>query len=230
LAPAYNEAGKIGTVVSRIPRDIVDRVLVVDDGSTDNTQQESLDRGAEVMPLGTVRGVGFAIRQGLEWTLAQGMDVAVILAGNNKDSPEQIPRLLDPMVSEGADFVQGSRYLDGGESGNMPLYRQWATRLHPWLFSLCVGRRITDSTNGFRAIRLRFLKDERLHYREPWLDTYELEPYLFWSAIRLGYKVTEVPCTKIYPPRSLGYTKMRPLVDWWRILRPLFYLKLGIKH
>ena len=66
-------------------------------------------------------------------------------------------------------------------------------------------------------------------WRQSWLDRYELEPYLLLKAIRLGYRHCEVPVTKIYPPHEHGYTKMRPVVDWWSILRPVVYLGLGMK-
>ena len=89
---------------------------------------------------------------------------------------------------------------------------------------------MTDTTNGFRALRLSLFKDERINIDQEWLNTYELEPYLLFKAIQLGYKVTEVPVTKIYPPKKLGYTKMRPIVGWWSILKPIFYLGLGIKR
>jgi dolichol-phosphate mannosyltransferase len=139
--------------------------------------------------------------------------------------------LVKPIVEEGFDFVQGSRYLPGGDFGNMPFYRQIATRfVHPWLFSLVARRRVTDSTNGFRAIRLSMLDDSAIDIDQEWLDKYELEPYLMFKAIRLGYRFKEVPVTKIYPPKELGYTKMKPFSGWWSILRPLFFLGLGIKH
>jgi dolichol-phosphate mannosyltransferase len=113
----------------------------------------------------------------------------------------------------------------------MPFYRQLATRIvHPWLFSLIVMRRFTDTTNGFRAIRLSALRASGIDLDQSWLDRYELEPYLFYKMIRLGYKVKEVPVTKIYPPHELGYTKMKPITGWWSILRPLILLGLHIKR
>ena len=113
----------------------------------------------------------------------------------------------------------------------MPLYRKISTRLiHPFLFSLITGRRISDSTNGFRAVRVSILDDDRINLRQEWLDRYELEPYLFYKAVVCGYKVKEVPVTKIYPPKEEGYTKMRPFSGWWSILRPIFFLGLGIKR
>lgn len=142
---------------------------------------------------------------------------------------EEIPRLLEPIVNGGADLVQGSRYLAGGMAGNMPLYRRLATRLHPWLLSLFVGKRLTESTNGFRAFRSSLLRDPRIKLDQRWLDGYELEPYLLFHVVRLGYEHREVPCTKIYPPRELGQTKVPPVVGWWALLRPIFLLGLGLK-
>jgi dolichol-phosphate mannosyltransferase len=176
------------------------------------------------------RGAGAAIRTALEYARQNGFDILVVVAGNDKDRPDEIPRLVKPIVEDNFDLVQGSRYLKGGNYGNTPLYRQVATRfIHPLLFSLVTRRWITDSTNGFRALRLSMCDDERINLSQEWLDQYELEPYIFYKAIRLGYNVKEVPVTKIYPPKALGYTKMRPITGWWSILRPLLYLALGIK-
>ncbi len=88
---------------------------------------------------------------------------------------------------------------------------------------------MTDSANGFRAFRLSLLQDPRINLAQDWLDHYELEPYLYFKAITLGYKVKEVPVTKIYPPKELGYTKMTPWAGWWSILRPIILLGLRIR-
>ena len=111
----------------------------------------------------------------------------------------------------------------------MPLYRKLATRLHPWLMSFFLGQKLTDTTNGFRAFRLAIFDNQKIDIDQAWLDKYELEPYLLFKTIKLGYKFTEAPVTKIYPSKKLGYTKMKPLIGWWSILRPVFYLGLGIK-
>jgi dolichol-phosphate mannosyltransferase len=101
--------------------------------------------------------------------------------------------------------------------------------IHPWVFSIAAGKRVTESTNGFRAFRTTLLRDPRINWRQEWLDRYELEPYLLLKAIQLGYRHCEVPVTKVYPSHELGYTKMRPVVDWWSIMRPVVYLGLGLK-
>ena len=215
----------------RTPREVVDCVLVVDDGSTDNTAAEVRAGGAEVMCLGKQIGVGAALRAGLARARREGFDIVVIMAGNNKDNPAEIPRLLGPICDAACDLVIGSRYLAGGRyGGDMPVYRKVATRLHPWLLSLATGKKLTESTNGFRAVRLSCLDDPRINLEQTWLDGYALEIYLLYKMIALGYQHTEVPCTKIYPPRKSGNTKMKPIVGWWDILQPVFLLGLRMKR
>ena len=231
IAPVLDEEIKIGHVVRRTPRDVVDELLVVDDGCSDRSPEVARELGATVLPMGRTIGVGAALRAGYAYAVERGYDVAVVMAGNNKDSPEEIPLLLDPIADGRADFVQGSRWLKRGANfGEMPAYRRLATRLHPLLFSLAARRRVTESTNGFRAVRREVLTDPRLHLEQAWLDEYELEPYLYLRAIQLGWRTAEVPVTKVYPPKHVGQTKMKPITGWWSILRPILYVGLGVKR
>ncbi|MFT5208271.1 MAG: dolichol-phosphate mannosyltransferase, partial [Candidatus Omnitrophota bacterium] len=221
---AFNEEKKIISVFKRFEGvTAADKIMLMDDGSTDNTRSVIEGMGYEVLTQAQRKGVGSAIRTLIYYAIKEGYDVLVILAGNDKDRPIEMTRLIQPIEDDGYDFVQGSRYLPGGDFGNMPFYRQLCTRfVHPILFSMISGKKITDSTNGFRAIRLSAFKDKRINVDQNWLDQYELEPYLFYKFIKLGYKVKEAPVTKIYPPKALGYTKMKPITGWWSILRPLF--------
>ena len=238
IIPAFNEGVKLEMTAKRV-REYLDHrkstftidSLIADDGSTESTPKQLADN-LKFLYLRNERrmGVGSLIRRAYDFGLENGYDVLMTMAGNNKDNPNEIDRLLSPILTGKADFVQGSRYLPGGDFGNMPSYRLITTRyVHPWLFSFMTGQRITDSTNGFRAIRSSLLHDQRINLHQEWLDHYELEPYLFYQAIRLKYRVTEVPVSKIYPDKKLGYSKMTPFVSWWSILKPLFYLYFGIK-
>jgi dolichol-phosphate mannosyltransferase len=226
---AFNEGEKIRRTLSRHPAHRDYDLLVMDDGSTDGSL-DALDPGILVLRNPTNRGIGASMKTVFEFALERGYEILVIHAGNDKDEPLEIPRLVAPILADEADFVQGSRFLSGGEFGNMPGYRVVATRaIHPLLFSIAARKRVTESTNGFRAFRTALLRDPRINWRQPWLDRYELEPYLLMKAITLGYRHVEVPVTKLYPDHQMGYTKMRPLIDWWSIIRPVVYLGLGLR-
>ena len=88
---------------------------------------------------------------------------------------------------------------------------------------------MSDATNGFRIFRTEILRHPAIDLHQPWLTSYDLEPYVLYKAIRLGYRVIEHPVTVRYHVRE-GYTKMRGLRDWWRLFRPALLLRSGIKH
>ena len=228
VVPAWNEAGKIGEVVRKVPRSCADLVLVVDDGSTDATADEARAAGAVVVRHARNRGVGAAIRTGLLEARRRGRDVAAVLSGDDQHEPAELPRLLAPLFAGEADLVQGSRWLPGGATPGIPGLRRWLTRLYPRLFRLASGQPISDGTNGMRAFRLALLDDPRIRLDQAWLDRYELEPYLLFQAVRCRCRVREAPVTVRYHAR--GTTKMRLLRDGWRILKPLVYLRLGLRR
>ena len=237
---AWNEGDKIALQTGHVMAFIKNRppdepvefsYLLIDDGSTDGAPARLASLpGVKIIRHEKTLGAGVSVREIYQEARAQNCEIAVTIAGNAKDDPEEIPKLIQPVLEGAFDFVQGSRYLAPEPFGNMPLYRLFATKyLHPLLFSFFARKRITDSTNGFRAVRVSLLLDTRIDLSQAWLDHYELEPYIFFKAIRLGFRVREVPVRKVYPSKVSGYTKMVPIIDWWRILKPLFYLGLGLK-
>lgn len=230
VAPAWNEGERIARVVGAVPRDLVETTVVVDDGSIDDTAHHAESSGATVIRSGANRGVGAAIRSGIDYAIEHGYDVVVVVSGGGKTPPAQIPRLLEPIVRGEAEFTQGSRYVDGGEYLRMPLRRRVGTRAYTLLFSLFCGHRVTDASSGFRAFKVSLFEDKRINLWQDWLDRYELEPYLLFKSLRLGHKVVEVPVTIEYPKTDgIAYTKMRAGTDWWKIFRPVLFLGLGIR-
>lgn len=231
IAPAYNEARKIEEVAKLVPYDVVDTFLVVSDGSTDDTAEAAEAEGARVLRHATREGVGMAIRDGYRIAQEEGFDIAVVIAGNNKDDPREITRLLDPICDADYDFVMGSRYLDGGQfGGDMPTYRVFATKyVHPFIVNLFCKRGVTESSNGYRALKVSVLNDPRVNLEQKWLKDYQLEMYVLMRILMLDFKCTEVPVSKIYPPREMGNTKMTPIVGWWKMVYPIVLVGLGLR-
>jgi dolichol-phosphate mannosyltransferase len=231
VTPVLNEEARIGRIVREMPWDRLGLVLIVNDGSTDRTEEVAREAGAEVVNHPTTRGVGAAIRTGVHHAIDNGYDAVVVTSGSGKTRSSEVSRLIDAMLDQDLDFAQGSRYVAGGYAGNMPLQRQIGTHGYSVCFSLLAGRVVKDASSGFRAMRTSFLKDPRLHLDGDWLDRYELEPYLLYQAIRLGYRLKEIPVSIEYPPPVPGvpYTRIRAVIDWWRIIRPVVFLRLGLK-
>ena len=176
------------------------------------------------------KGIGYAIRQGYHYALDNDFDLIVVMAGNGKDDPREIPRLTAPILKEGIDYVQGSRFLPGGRRQKNPFLRSIFTRLFPVVWTSMTGVHCTEVTNGFRAYKSSILNDPRINVSQTWLDNYELEYYLHYKALTLGYKFAERPVSKDYTEIRKGkYSHISPLKDWWQIVGPVFLLKLGVK-
>jgi dolichol-phosphate mannosyltransferase len=227
VVPAFNEQGKIGLVVHRIPKHIYPEILVVDDCSTDATPAEAESAGAIVISHQVNRGVGAAIRTGIDFAIKSRFDVVVVMSGDDQHDPDDLPGLLTPIFSGTHDFVQGSRRLSGLQAPNIGKFRRVSTWCYTVLFRVLSGFPCTDATNGGRAFRTRIFRNRKINLWQDWLDTYELEPYLLYKAIRCGVRTIEAPMKVIYHER--GTTKMRPFRDWWRLFRPLVFIALGLR-
>ena len=226
----------VGTVLERFQPGLVDEICVVADSPSPRTLKriEEARRNISV-PVHLIhnperKGIGYAIRQGYSYALDNEFDLIVVMAGNGKDDPREIPRLTAPILNEGLDYVQGSRFLPGGRREKNPFLRSIFTRLFPVIWTSMTGVHCTEVTNGFRAYRSSILKDPRINVWQTWLDNYELEYYLHYKALTLGYKFAERPVSKDYTEIRKGkYSHISPLKDWWQIVGPVFMLKLGVK-
>jgi glycosyltransferase involved in cell wall biosynthesis len=153
--PCLNEERFIGDIVERA-RKYVDKVIVVDDGSTDRTSVVARDAGAEVIRHQASLGAGAATSTAFKAAKEQGADILVTIDGDGQHNPDEIPRLIQPISEGKADFVIGSRFM--GIPSNMQRYRRFGIDLITWLFNVCSKTGITDSQSGFRAHSRKLLE------------------------------------------------------------------------
>jgi glycosyltransferase involved in cell wall biosynthesis len=149
IVPAYNEAGAIANTVADIHRH---DVVVVDDGSTDETARVARAAGAEVLKMPFNLGIGGAMQAGYLYALDRGYQVAVQVDGDGQHDARHIAELLNHLkANPDVNMVTGSRFIDKGAEGfRSSAPRRAGIRLFGWLLSAIVGRRITDPTSGFR--------------------------------------------------------------------------------
>jgi glycosyltransferase involved in cell wall biosynthesis len=228
--PVLDEDGRLWRQLEKMrPRMDLADVAIVDGGSRDgSTEPVALrDSGVRALLVKTGPGrLGAQLRMAFAWALGQAYDGVVLVDGNDKDDTRALPLFLDEL-SRGADFVQGSRYIAGGEGVNTPVLRELGVRiLHAPAISLAARFAYTDTTNGFRAYSARFLRDDRVALFRDVFRGYELHYYLAIRAARLGFKVVEVPVRREYPAGATP-SKIRGLRGGATVLQALAGACLG---
>lgn len=189
VIPARNEEQNVGAVIDGVPRvacGVELEVLVVDDGSRDATAAIARAHGARVLSHHQGRGLGAALRSGLQAARDGDYDVCVYLDGDGEYDPREIPRLLEPIVRGRADYVVGSRFL--GKRSGMSWHRALANRLGSALLGMLLGGRVvTDGQSGFRAFSRRALAAARIRHDYNYAQVLTIA---LWGA---GIEPLEVP-------------------------------------
>jgi glycosyltransferase involved in cell wall biosynthesis len=195
IIPAYNEALKIGEVISGIKAAGDWDILVVDDGSSDQTLRLAQNVGVNVLRHKLNRGQGAALKTGIEFASRSGYDTAVFFDADGQVAPEEI-KLLLAKLAQGYDVVLGSRNL--GRAPNMPLSRKLIKYLALLFTRLHTGLMITDTHMGFQAWRVKAL--ERIELDQ---DRMAHASQILSEVARLKLKFAEVPVTIRYSEYSL---------------------------
>jgi glycosyltransferase involved in cell wall biosynthesis len=195
IIPTFNEAESIGAVVAALPRDVIDRIIVVDGGSSDGTRERAQAAGAQVISVG--RGYGLACLTGAQ---AADADILVYMDGDGADDPAAIAALIAPLQSGDCDFVIASRARGKREPGSMAWHQLAAGRVIGALIGLIYGVRYTDMC-ALRAIRRDVLL--QLPMREM---TYGWNLEMQMRAARAPLRVREVPVD--YRRRIGGQSKV----------------------
>ena len=197
--PAYNEERFIGSVVL-VAKKYVSQVIVVDDGSTDNTRQAASASGALVLSHGENKGYGEAIRHCFETAKENGVDVLVTLDGDSQHDPAEIPILVAPILKGEANLVIGSRFLksvQGTRQTNMPRYRKFGIAIITGLFNIGSKVRVSDAQSGFRAYSRRILDTVSLTEKGMGVSV-----EVIVKAREKGLIIQEVPISCSYHSRS----------------------------
>jgi glycosyltransferase involved in cell wall biosynthesis len=231
IIPAFNEEEKIGEVIQNIPGKIKEiskiQILVIDDGSTDQTTRIASGLGAEVIKHHYNMGIGAAFSTGLQYALDNNFDLMVNIDGDSQFNPKDIPRLLEPILNDNFDFVTASRFIDKDYFPKMPLVKFWGNKLMSILISKIVGKRYYDVSCGFRAYSKKALLSLNLHGS----FTYTHELFIDLSFKRLN--IVEIPIkVKYFPSRvskissnlfSYGINTFKIILETYRDYKPFTF-------
>jgi hypothetical protein len=221
IIPAYNEADNLKELLPRIPVKIKDRkvgVLVIDDGSSDGTSDVVLRAGHLVAQNKINRGQGAASRLGYDVMVKNNIPIGVTMDADNQQSPEEIEKLVEPVMNNMYDLVIGSRVL--GTTFKNTLMRTIGVNFFTKIINMATGLKLTDCSCGFRAFNVS--KMNKLKLREDQFQTTEV----ILEAAKKGLRIGEVPIT--VTERKYGSSKKGPdlkyglffaktlLKSWWR--------------
>lgn len=190
--PCLNEGESIRQVVENLPKTIENisqvQVLVIDDGSTDNTATEGQAAGAHVISHGFNRGLGVAFQTTIEYALEQDFDYLVTIDGDGQFNAADISKLLSPLLLQNADFVTASRFIDKEfYPQGIPPAKFWGNQAMSWLISKLTGKKFLDVSCGFRA----YSKKSLMHLNLQGKFTYTQEVFL--DLCFKGMRIAEIP-------------------------------------
>lgn len=215
IVPAYNESARIGPVISGI-RSYIDFVLVIDDGSTDDTSFVARAHGAEVIRFQSNRGKGAALIEGFRWARSGGFDACMTLDADGQHDPADINSFLRKWELERPACIVGSRMRD---VSTMPRLRRLTNRLMSKWLSQLAGQTIPDTQCGFRLIQCAAL--DELIIRS---DRFAAESELLLELARRGLRIQSIPVRTIYGSEQ---SKIHPLRDALRFVYMLVCWRSG---
>lgn len=188
-------------------------IIIADGDSSDGALDLDFlrEQGVRALLVTPESGLCTALRMGLHYAMQQGYEGVITVDGNGKDGIEAIDDFI-AALDAGYDFIQGSRFVPGGHHAHTPLERYVGVRffMSP-LLSLFCGYRFTDVTNGFKGCSMRFLSDPRVQPVREVFRNFNLQLYLNFRAARLGYRVKELPVSRVYPSDGSVPTKITTL-------------------
>ncbi|MCZ7357397.1 MAG: glycosyltransferase family 2 protein [Candidatus Methanoperedens sp.] len=223
MLPAFNEEVSIGSLVLHC-RQHADCVIVVDDGSKDHTAEIAEMAGAKIIRHPANKGKGAALKTGFELAAQNGTKVIVILDSDGQHDPEEIPKLVAPILAGEADMVNGSRYMNGNGK-NTPFYRRIGQSVLDRATNLNSGLRVTDTQSGFRAFAAS--KAHVFNFRQ---NGMAIESEMLMDAANAGLKLKEVEIGVRYDvdcstenPLGHGLKVLVRVLQDMELNRPMYY-------
>lgn len=210
VIPAYDEEKHIADVVRRT-RAKIDKLLVVDDGSSDATAERAREAGAEVVRHEQNRGKGESIKTGLRYWLDRQFTWVFILDADGQHLPEEIDRFIQAAHSDGASLLIGNRMKD---TRKMPLVRRAVNRYMSTRISRVCGQNIPDTQCGFRMLH-RHLIPELLGGSE----RFDYETEMLFIACRKGFRIESVPITTVYSDEVSSIHPVRDTIRFFKLMR-----------
>jgi len=217
LIPIINEGQRILTELDRAKAAGVGAladIILCDGGSTDGSMAFAGLTGRGVNTLLVKKGPGkqgAQLRMGLHFALQRGYEGVITIDGNNKDSIEDVVKFIEKL-DNGYDFIQGSRFIEGGQAINTPISRHLAVKyIHSPIISFTAKDKFTDTTNNFRGYSAKYLLHPLVQPFRNIFKTYELLAYLSTRASQLKLRTCEVPVTRAYPNSGKIPTKISPI-------------------
>ena len=234
VVPAYNEELLIGKVITTMP-EFVDKIIIVDDQSTDRTVEVVKEYG-QTMPekLILIRheengGVGKSITTGYKRALTEKMDIVAVMAGDAQMDPQELPKILDPVVHDEVDYTKGNRLFSGEAWRIIPRYRYLGNAFLSLLTKIASGYwHVTDSQTGYTAISaeaLRTLRLDRLYPR------YGYPNHLLTKLNVYSFRVKDVPIRPVYnigEKSGIRLLKVIPTLSW--LLVKCFFWRMKEKY
>jgi dolichol-phosphate mannosyltransferase len=221
--PVYNQISEFPQVLEELKSVSLacDSVLLVNNGSSDGSETLVRTSGYEFIDLPRNVGIGYSFMRATEWALARGFDIFSVIASNGKMLPQELSRVVDPILRNEADYVTGSRFLPGGAFPNLPTFRRMSIPAVTIAVRALYGASLTDATCGYKAYRLSLLRNAQFNWKDPWLNTYGFEYYLYGKVLlQPRVRWCEVPITMRYPESGKPYSKIRPGSGWYDMLKP----------
>jgi glycosyltransferase involved in cell wall biosynthesis len=226
VLPAYNEEIAIGSVILR-SRQYADKVLVIDDGSSDRTSELAILAGAEVIRHPKNMGKGRSLQTGFEAAVRDGASIIVTMDSDGQHDPGDIPNVVAPILAGEADIVNGSRYMNGKEK-NTPFYRRIGQNVLDKATNINSGLQISDTQSGFRAFASNTLPVFRFKS-----NGMAIESEMLLDASNAGLKVKEVDIGVRYDvdcstenPVTHGLSVLINVLYDMELNRPLFYFTI----